>query len=98
LFVLHGNEAVPASCMQEAREAASVGRFDLLVSDVEFGDGSGLEFMRELKRSRGAMGIATVGDAMERACQEAGFDRFFAKPIQFGSLIAAAEELAGRSR
>jgi CheY-like chemotaxis protein len=97
LFRLSGRAAVSASSLREAWAAVSEGGIDLLVSDVELPDGSGLDFMRELKRSHAVHGIALTGhidEGIERKCREAGFDRFFTKPAVFEALMAAVEELS----
>ena len=65
------------------REAVAVAKFDLLVSDIELPDGSGLELMREL-RPKGVRGIALSGHGSEDDSREslaAGFVLHLAKPV-----------------
>ena len=74
--------------------AVSSEEFDVVVSDVDLGDGSGLELMRQV-RSRGKTpGIAVSGYATEddmKQSLEAGFAVHLAKPISFKTLESAIQ-------
>ena len=70
-----GHEVAEANCLEVARQAVADTKFDLLISDIELPDGSGLELMREL-RPRGVRGIALSGHGSEDDLREslaAGF-------------------------
>ncbi|WP_428937964.1 ATP-binding protein [Fontivita pretiosa] len=86
----------PASSIKEAlsmaREATDNRKFDLVISDIGLPDGSGIDLMRELRRTYGLPGIALTGYAMEsdiRACAEAGFIEHVAKPVDLARLESA---------
>jgi CheY-like chemotaxis protein len=71
--------------------------FDLLLSDVDLPDGSGLELMTVLSGG-GARGIALIGYATEedrRRSMEAGFAEHLTKPVTLGALEAAMCRVAG---
>jgi len=83
-----GHFVQPVSRLSEAREAASQGGFDLLLSDIELPDGTGLRLMREM---RGVPGIAFSGfgaDEDVRKSREAGFAAHLTKPVDVRTLWA----------
>ena len=55
-----GHRVSTADRLSVALEAAAAGEFDLVMSDIELPDGSGLDLMRSLAR-RGVPGIAISG-------------------------------------
>ena len=68
-----------------------LGAFDLLISDIELPDGSGLELMHEIREPRGFPGIAMSGFGSEedvRMSEAAGFVAHLTKPITFQALEA----------
>ena len=70
--------------------------FDLLISDIELPDGSGLELMNEIKGTRGFPGIAMSGFGSEedvRMSQAAGFVAHLTKPITFQTLEATIRQV-----
>ena len=81
--------------VEAARAAASDGeRFDLLISDIELPDGTGLELMRELGQGHVRAGIAMSGfgsEEDERMSRQAGFREHLTKPVDIGRLDAAIE-------
>ncbi len=96
LLALEGYSVLTATSADEAAELARDGKCDLLVSDVGLPDRSGLQLMTDLRDQYGLRGIALSGyaEAADRkAAQDAGFDRFLSKPVQFENLIAAVREL-----
>jgi signal transduction histidine kinase/CheY-like chemotaxis protein len=106
LLTGRGHDVRSASDMASALRLASAAEFDLLISDIELPDGSGLELMKTI-RSRGSVpGIALSGfgslDDVEQS-EAAGFALHLTKPVAFGMLehaiqrwaaIAPAERLA----
>ncbi len=77
-----------ASDLSSARRQAASSDFDLLISDIELPDGTGLELMRELA-VRGIPGIAMSGYGSEddvRQSRDAGFAAHLTKPIDSGRL------------
>jgi len=82
-----------ASTVKDALAAASQTRFDLLISDISLPDGSGLDLMRELRRSQPLPGIAMTGHDSHEASRAAGFSAHLTKPIDFAELIQVVEHL-----
>jgi ligand-binding sensor domain-containing protein/signal transduction histidine kinase/CheY-like chemotaxis protein len=78
-----GYRVTPASSLTAARQAARDAEFELLISDIELPDGSGLELMRDL-RPRGIRGIALSGygsaDDIKNSLA-AGFSLHLVKPV-----------------
>ena len=73
---------------------------DLLISDIELPDGTGLELMRQL-RERGLPAIAMSGYGSEedvRASLDAGFTEHLTKPVDLTRLIAAIHSLITAER
>ena len=100
LLRMSGYTVHAARTMSEAAAMASDRRCDLLVGDIHFPDGSGLDLMRELHTRYGLRGIAVSGFTAAQdveAALKAGFCRHLAKPITFPDLLAAVEELTGSS-
>ncbi len=89
-----------ATSLSGALEAAS-DEYDVLVSDIDLGDGSGLELMRHVRSRGDTPGIAMSGYATEDDVQqsrEAGFAVHLAKPVTFESLESAIQQVtAARS-
>jgi DNA-binding NtrC family response regulator len=86
-----GYRVATAASLAEARQAAVGGDFDLLISDIELTDGSGLELMRELS-PRGIPGIAVSGyGSMDdvRESRAAGFFAHLVKPVLADALDEA---------
>jgi PAS domain S-box-containing protein len=89
-----GHDVVPADTIAAARDAArrTERPFDLLLSDIELPDGTGLELMRELRAHNGIRGIAMSGFGTEEDIQlsrTAGFMDHLIKPIESHRLDAA---------
>jgi PAS domain S-box-containing protein len=84
-----------ANCLGEARRMAEE-PFDVLVSDLQLPDGSGLELMHELSE-RGVRGIAMSGFGSEKDIQrsrEAGFHLHMVKPVDIHRVVQAIESVA----
>jgi signal transduction histidine kinase len=83
---------VAASCVAEARAAAELEEFDILISDIGLPDGNGYELMTELGHRQRLVGIALSGYGMEtdlRRSQAAGFVTHLIKPIGIEALDRA---------
>jgi CheY-like chemotaxis protein len=86
-----GHVVTLATSLHEALEAAS-SHIDLLVSDLDLGDGSGLELMRHIRSMGDTPGIALSGYATAddvRESLEAGFATHLAKPVTLSALETA---------
>jgi CheY-like chemotaxis protein len=89
----HGHEVVALTSLAAARAAMSEAAppFDLVVTDIELPDGSGLDVMRDLGGGL-VPGLAISGYGSEedvRQCLEAGFSEHLTKPLDTNRLIAA---------
>ena len=96
LLRISGYTVHTAGTLSEASAVASRRRCDLLVGDIEFRDGSGLDLMRELHAKYGLAGIALSGHTGPQdvdAALQAGFARHIAKPVMFAALLDAVREL-----
>jgi signal transduction histidine kinase len=92
----HGHQVRSAACLAEARAEAEKGEVDVLVSDVELPDGTGLELMHEFG-GRGFPGIAMSGYGSEediRFSHEAGFAEHLTKPVDAATLEQAIQRVA----
>jgi CheY-like chemotaxis protein len=91
-----GHVVTTATSLSRALEAAS-GSFDVVVSDLDLGDGSGLELMRQVRSLGETPGIALSGYATEedvRQSRQAGFAVHLAKPVTFAALESAIHRVA----
>ncbi len=95
-----GHTVTTAERLSEALLAAAAEPLDLLVSDIELPDGTGLELMRHL-RERGLPAIAMSGYGSEddvRASLNAGFTEHLTKPVDLTRLIAAVNRVTAADR
>ena len=89
----------PAADLSSALELAAGEEFDLVLSDIELPDGSGLELMHELRKTRDTPGIAMSGFGSEedvRSSRSAGFAEHLTKPINYRTLEEAIQRVASR--
>lgn len=90
LLKRHGHSVTTASNCAEAQEHSGQTVFDLIISDLGLPDGSGLDLIREIRKSRTTPAIALSGYGMESDVQkstDAGFEAHLTKPIVFQSLL-----------
>jgi PAS domain S-box-containing protein len=95
-----GHEVTAAARLSEALRAAAERPFDLLISDIELPDGSGLDLMRRLHR-RGLRALAMSGYGSEedvRMSLEAGFAEHLTKPVDLARLLAAVQRVSADVR
>ena len=93
-----GHEVTVATSLRRALKAASAD-FDLVVSDIDLGDGSGLELMRHIRSLADTPGIALSGYATQddvRQSLEAGFASHLAKPVTLATLESAIHDFTAR--
>lgn len=95
-----GYEVVTALTIAAARNAMEGQLPDLLVLDIMLPDGSGLDFMRELRQNSRVpvlllTGLTTPEDIVRGL--NAGGDDYLAKPYDFGVLMARVEALLRRA-
>jgi PAS domain S-box-containing protein len=95
---MKGHRVIPAASLGEAREA-STAPFDLLVSDIELPDGSGLELMRELRGRVPGIAISGFGAADDvQISLAAGFARHLTKPVEAQQLESTIREVLAENR
>jgi CheY-like chemotaxis protein len=85
-----------AHSADQAVEQTQANEFDLVISDIGLPDRSGYELMRELRASKGLLGIALSGFGSEQdvtKAREAGFSEHLTKPINFDRLEEAIHAL-----
>jgi CheY-like chemotaxis protein len=91
-----GHQVTAASSVTEGKARFTESKFDVLISDLGLPDGSGLDLMRDIKSSAGAIfSVAVSGYGMEtdlRKSHEAGFQEHLTKPISVEHL----REMLGR--
>jgi len=91
-----GYEITVAHSAEQAVEKTHEQDFDLLISDIGLPDRSGYDLMRELRDSKGLLGIALSGFGTEHDVSEAraaGFSEHLTKPINFERLEEAIQNL-----
>jgi PAS domain S-box-containing protein len=90
---------VPVDRLSAALAAAEEAQFDLLISDIELPDGTGLELIHGLGGGRTMPGIAISGFGSEEDLQEsarAGFAVHLTKPIDLNRLESAIRRVTSR--
>jgi len=97
LLQQRGHQVNPAFNFRTARKLAEANTYDLVISDIELPDGSGLDLMRELTIRQPTPGIALSGfgtvDDVAMSLQ-AGFAEHLIKPIEFRNLEEAIRRVA----
>ncbi len=96
-----GYEVITALTLTEARIAIQAQMPDLFVLDIMLPDGSGLDFMAELRKYSQTpilllTGLTTPEDIVRGLT--AGGDDYLAKPYDFGVLLARVEALLRRAQ
>ena len=100
MLLRRGYEVISALTLAQARSAIQAQMPDLFVLDIMLPDGSGLDFMAELRRHSQApvlllTGLTTTEDVVRGLSQ--GGDDYLAKPYDFGVLLARVEALLRRA-
>lgn len=83
-----GHEVVVASSVAAAITEAYLHRFDLLVSDFGLPDGNGCDVLIAVSPLgvKKAIAVTAYGDGVSKRCQQAGFIKCMAKPVEFEQL------------
>ncbi len=96
------HSVVDVASLPEARGAFERGSFDLVLTDVNLGAESGIDYIQELREQgyRGGLvamtAYATVDDAV-RAMKQ-GADDYLAKPVRLEELMIVTERLLEQTR
>jgi CheY-like chemotaxis protein len=99
LFAISGAAVLAVASGEEAVEALALGRFDAVVSDVHMPGISGLDLIREIRRSSDVDALPAVAVTADRDPElrgrllEAGFQTYLTKPVLGGELVAAVRDL-----
>ena len=92
-----GHDVRTAGSLASALREASEHDFELLISDIDLPDGSGLELMWKLRDRGPVMGIALSGfgssDDINQSLS-AGFAEHLTKPVEFRRLEEAIQQVA----
>ena len=95
-----GHDVRAAEGVEAAIRAAADSEIDLLISDIELVDGTGLQLIQALRAAHTVPAIALSGfgssDDMELS-RSAGFDIHLMKPIDLPALEAAIDRVAMRA-
>jgi PAS domain S-box-containing protein len=96
-----GHDVRTASDLAHALRVVAETDFELLISDLELPDGSGLDLMWKMRERGEVMGIAVSGFGTSEdisLSRAAGFARHLTKPFEFRSLEEAIEQVAAGNR
>jgi PAS domain S-box-containing protein len=96
LLEARGHHLKLADSAARAREIIDQGGFDIMLCDLGLPDGSGIDVVSHLRKSRGTPAIAISGFGMEEdlaRCMQAGFDMHLTKPVNLRQLEASMERL-----
>jgi signal transduction histidine kinase/ActR/RegA family two-component response regulator len=100
LLSARGHHVLPAVDMTSALKVAAGADLDVIVSDIELPDGSGLELMWSVRATRSIPAIALSGfgaPADVEQSRAAGFAIHLTKPVDFRRLEQAIQQLASSS-
>ena len=101
MLMQRGHVVRTASSLAMALRVAAETDFELLISDIELPDGSGLELMCKLRSRDSVKGIALSGfgssDDVEQS-RSAGFSEHLTKPVEFRHVEEAIQRVATSSR
>ncbi len=92
-----GHTVKVAMTVAEGCAAVRQGTFDVLLSDLGLPDGSGLDFIREARKTSRTPAIALTGYGMAEdieKCRQAGFNEHLTKPIDFERLQKTLQKVA----
>jgi PAS domain S-box-containing protein len=97
LLTQRGHVVYTGSSMEQALEIASQVEFEILISDIDLPDGSGLELLWKLRSRRSVAGIALSGFGSPEDVElsrAAGFVEHLTKPVNFHQLASAIDRVA----
>ncbi|CAN5723249.1 hypothetical protein BH09VER1_BH09VER1_35000 [soil metagenome] len=94
-----GHTVKVSATVAEGCASLREGEFDVLLSDLGLPDGSGLDFIREARKTCRTPAIALTGYGMAediKKCIKAGFDEHLTKPIDFERLQKVLKRVAAK--
>jgi two-component system CheB/CheR fusion protein len=101
MLTLRGHKVHTAASLTSAIQVASEVAYDVLISDIELPDGTGLELIQTLRTSRAVSGIALSGFGTSEDIElsrAAGFAHHLIKPVVFRRLEEVIQQVAAGSR
>jgi PAS domain S-box-containing protein len=101
MLALRGHDIHTADSLSVARRVAAEVDLDVLVSDIELPDGSGLELMWTLRSGGPVPGIALSGFGSSEDIElsrSAGFAEHLTKPVDFRRLEEVIQQVAAGGR
>ena len=96
LLASRGYSVSRCATVAQALAAIAADAFDLVLSDIGLPDGTGVELVRELRRSSDIPAVALTGYGSEQDAAQyhnAGFTTTVTKPINFQRLEALIDQL-----
>jgi CheY-like chemotaxis protein len=96
LLTGYGYDVQGANTLHDALHLAQSSRIDLLISDIDLSDGTGMDLMRQLNQLHPTVGIAVSGHdpiAYSESCREAGFSAYLTKPTDLPQLLSTIEKV-----
>jgi len=96
LLEVRGHQIRMANTVSSAKELIDADDFDLLLCDLGLPDGTGLDVITHLRKSRATPAIALSGFGMEEdlaRCMQAGFDLHITKPVNVKALESSIQRL-----
>ena len=96
-LIKQGHDVRTASDLAHALRVVAESDFEMLISDIELPDGSGLDLMWKLRSMGDVMGIAVSGFGTSddiSLSHSAGFARHLTKPFEFRRLEEAIQQVA----
>ncbi len=96
------HDVVDVASLPAARDAFAAGEFDIVLTDVNLGAESGIDFVEELRKQGYAGGVvvmtafATVDDAVR--AMKLGADDYLAKPVRLEELMIITDRLIEQQR
>ena len=96
----HAGYEVLIALTMKAALACAAQQVDIIVSDIDLPDGSGLELMAQWREQRPILGIALTGYGSQedvRRSRAAGFHCHLVKPVDVPELLRIIEEFAAPS-
>lgn len=89
LLTARGHRVQSAGTIKAAKEMVGRESFDLMLCDLGLPDGTGMDFLRDVRKQVKTPAIALSGFGMEEdveRCTDAGFDAHMTKPIDVSKL------------
>jgi DNA-binding response OmpR family regulator len=94
-----GHDVILASTVADAKALVSSGPFELILCDIGLPDGTGFDFIRQVRTFCNVPAVALTGFGMEsdvKECLDAGFNMHLTKPINLQRLNDVVQTLTAK--